>query len=536
MNDSTVQPNGARSQAPSANAQPYWQSAYDFVGPTGFRIGWAEPSSIVGLEQFGEEYPIDAFPSIIKNAIVEVQSSTQAPMALVAASALAVVSSCVQGLASVQRDEGLVGPIALFLMTLAPSGERKTASDKKFREPILEWERAIAEAMVPQVKDYLAAKSTWEAAEAGIKDAIRAAHKKAAPTTELAELEQRMRDHMLHQPCPVVVPRLLRGDDTQEALAVALQAYPVASVISSEAGILFGSISMNAESATRNFAQINLMWDGGPIKRDRTTQKNVDVDNVAVTMGLQVQPAVMQNFIAKLGALAYGIGYFARFLLSQPESTQGHRFFKAAPKGEPELERFCQRAIALLSIPVCFSDGAGLMTTVLTFSPEANSEWIAFYNRVEEQLARGCEYFDVQDVAAKIAEQAARIAANFHMYDPPTQDFALISVDHMRKAIELAHWYLDESLRCFKMNVVPETVKQADQLERWLATKLIETKKEYFSMNFLQKQALPKSIRLKAILDAALELLQAHGRVKLCNGHGKALHVYVNPLVLKEYE
>lgn len=526
---SNVPPNGARSQA---QPTPYWESAYHFTGPKGFRLIWGQPTALRGLEQFGEEYPVDALPDIIKNAVVEVQSTTQAPEALVAASALAVVSSCVQGLISVQRDEGLVGPSALYLMTLAPSGERKTASDKKFRGPILEWERAIAEAMVPQVKDYLAAKSTWEAGEAGLKDAVRAAYKKG-DLAAAAEKEKLMREHMLRQPLPLVVPRLLRGDDTQEALAVALGEYPVASVISSEAGTLFGSISMNAESATRNFAQINLMWDGGPIKRGRTTQKSVDVDSVAVTMGLQVQPAVMQAFMQKLGVLATGIGYFARFLLCQPESTQGTRFFKAAPKGEPELEKFCQRAIELLNFPVSFSEGAGLVTTVLTFSPEAQKRWIEFYNQVEAKLAKGKDYFDVQEVAAKIAEQAARIASNFHVYDWTAG--SLIGGDHMRRAIELADWYLNESLRCFKMNVVPQAAMHADELEQWLAPKLIETRREYFPMNFIQKQA-PNAVRQKQFLDAALELLEAHARIQMCKGMGKTVHVYVNPLVLKEYE
>lgn len=528
----SVAPDNGGTQAPGNDSPPpFWQTAYGFMGPKGFRLRWAEPTALRGLEQVGEEFPIDAFPDIIKNAVIEVQSSTQAPMALVAASAMAVVSSCAQGLASVQRDEGLVGPIALYLMTLARSGERKTASDKKFRGPILEWERDIAEQMAPQVKDYFAAKSTWEAGEAGLKDAVRAAYKKGEKPEKL---EQDMRDHMLKRPRPVVVPRLLRGDDTQEALAVALQDYPVASVISSEAGVLFGSISMNPESVTRNFAQINLMWDGGPIKRGRTTQANVDVDCVAVTMGLQVQPAVMQNFAVKLGVLATGIGYFARFLLSQPESTQGHRFFKAAPKGEPALNEFCQRAIKLLGFPVSFVEGAGLMTTVLTFSPDARRLWIEFYDKVEEQLAKGRDYFDVQEVAAKIAEQAARISANYHVYDRVAA--IEISVDHMRKAIKLADWYLDESLRYFKMNVVPEAVMHADELEQWLARKQLELRSEYFPMNFIQKQA-PNVVRKrKELLDAALQLLEAHGRVQLCQGLGKAVHVYVNPLVLKEYE
>ena len=123
---------------------------------------------------------------------------------------------------------------------------------------------------------------------------------------------------------------MLRGDDTPEALVRHLASYPIAAVISAEAGVIFGSHAMNADNVQRNLGQANQLWDGGPIVEGRIGRGEVNIENAHVTMGLMVQPTVLQNFVAKTNGLARGIGYFARFLFCHPETTQGTRFYKKA--------------------------------------------------------------------------------------------------------------------------------------------------------------------------------------------------------------
>ena len=75
-----------------------------------------------------DEYPVAYLPPVIADAAREVEGYMQAPMAMVAACALSVVSAAVQARFSVQRDAVLQGPASLYLMTVAASGERKTSS------------------------------------------------------------------------------------------------------------------------------------------------------------------------------------------------------------------------------------------------------------------------------------------------------------------------------------------------------------------------------------------------------------------------
>jgi len=81
----------------------------------------------------------------------------QAPMALVACSALSSLSLATQGLSNVRRDHQLVGPISLYSLAVADSGERKTTSDAIFCPALRDWETARRQEMSPEIAKLAAA-------------------------------------------------------------------------------------------------------------------------------------------------------------------------------------------------------------------------------------------------------------------------------------------------------------------------------------------------------------------------------------------
>lgn len=89
---------------------------------------WPEPAPL-GEPLEATPYPDDALPGILGDAVRQAQTFVQAPMALVACSALSTLSVAVQGLVNVWRDHHLAGPVSLYLLALADSGERKTTCD-----------------------------------------------------------------------------------------------------------------------------------------------------------------------------------------------------------------------------------------------------------------------------------------------------------------------------------------------------------------------------------------------------------------------
>jgi len=70
--------------------------------------GWQEPQPLLA-KVAPVLYPFDALPEKIRAAVAEVQSFTQAPVSLVACSALASLSVAAQSLVDMKRAEKLFG-------------------------------------------------------------------------------------------------------------------------------------------------------------------------------------------------------------------------------------------------------------------------------------------------------------------------------------------------------------------------------------------------------------------------------------------
>jgi putative DNA primase/helicase len=158
-------------------------------------------------------YPVDVLPSLMRDAVKEVQSFVQAPAVLVACSALAALSLAAQGLVNVRRDQQLVGPISVYLLSVADSGERKTTCDAMFCRALRDWESERRQALLPDIAHAEAAAAVFEAKKAGILDAIKLKRRKGEDTSGR---ERELRDFVRDPPQALRVPRLLYADATQK--------------------------------------------------------------------------------------------------------------------------------------------------------------------------------------------------------------------------------------------------------------------------------------------------------------------------------
>lgn len=456
------------------------------------------------------DYPVERLPGLIGEAVREVADCMQAPVALVAASALSAVSAAVQTQFSVRRNRILHGPASLYFLTVADSGERKTSVDNLFTQPIKDWEAAQRQREKQLHEAYLEELATWE--------------RNAGPPPDK----------------PEPTPKMLRGDDTSEALISHLSKYPIAAVISPEAGVIFGSHSMKAESVKRNLGLLNQLWDGGPVNEGRVLRGETYIESVRVTMGLMVQPSVLDNFFQKTDGLARGIGFNARFLFSHPASTQGSRFYRE-PEQMPALEAFHRRVTLLLQLPAAM-DGLGrLITHGVKFDAEAQDAWIRFHDEVEEFLGGDREYSTIKDVASKAAENAARLACCLHVFTA-YGDNTLGDIDRstMDAACSLMRWYLDEAVRFGRTAELTTGVRNAELLEEWLVRKhkdaIREKRETAITVNTIRRMG-PGALRgTKGAIDEALELLQDHGRIRVQKlAGGKSQYVTVAPQVVFEW-
>ena len=484
---------------------------------------WPQPQSLVA-QISPEPYPLDALPPRILSAVNEVQGFAQAPVALVSSAALSAVSVAAQTLYDIKRAERLTGPCSLFILTIAESGERKTTADGFFTAALREYETEQAEIAKPSVKAFKADHAAWEAEKSGLQDAIRAASRANKATGDLTAA---LRDLVNDEPEPPRVPRLLYSDATPEALTWGLsKTWPSAAVISSEAGGVFGSHGMGAESMTRNLSILNQLWDGRDLVFDRRKDNgSFAVRGARLTMSLQTQEITLRQFFDRTAGLARGIGFLARFLVAWPESTQGTRFYREAPTSWPALAAFNGRMEAILRTAAPIDDDGALHPIMLDLTPEAKAAWVQFHDAIESELGAGGELADVKDVASKTADNAARLALLFHVFEGGA---GAVSADAFAGASRVVAWHLNEARRFLGEFAMPPELAEAARLDGWLLSYCRQQQTQEVGKREAQQYG---PLRDGPQLDAALGALETLGRVRVSK-QGKRVIVTLNPMLL----
>ena len=472
-------------------------------------------------------YPVDALPPMLREAVLEVQAFVQAPAALVACSALSTLSVAAQGLVNVRRDAQLVGPVSLYVLAVAESGERKTTCDRILGAALREWERDRTRAAAPEQAAHASATAVLQAKRDGLLEAIR---RKRRDGHDTAEDEAALNELAASAPQAAPVPRLLYADATPEALSHALASgWPSGAVMSAEAGAVFGAHGMGYETIMRNLALLNVLWDGGEIAIDRRSKPSFRLRDRRLTFGLMVQPEALRGFLDRAGTLPRGSGFIARFLIAWPASTQGTRSYRPAPASMPGVERFGLRIRELLDTPLCTHADGGLQPPELTLSPAAHSAWVEAHDRFERALAAGGDLADIRDVAAKAAENVARLAANFQVLAHGPGE--VIDADAICDAATVIGWHLHEARRLLSELDSSTDFAAAIRLDDWLIAEARRTGDHRIPTPRVYQRG-PRCVREAKTMKAALATLTERGRALMQEDRQRRF-VVVNPILVR---
>ncbi|MEA2082829.1 MAG: DUF3987 domain-containing protein [Thermodesulfobacteriota bacterium] len=338
----------------------------------GARHTWLDPIPIGRSFEKPSPFPIDAVPKKIRNAIEEYRQFGQQPLALLASSALSVISLVSQGLADVERDKHLRGPISLNIIVIAESGERKTAADVVFSKSIKEW---LADFRIEQEAEIVKNKadlSIFDAKRSGILSAIKSlsSGKKTKMAKNLDEFGQELQILEASKPRRIVEAEMFYGDVNPASLGESLTTgYPRAAIWSNEAMIVVGSHGMQKETVMLFLGMLNTLWDGQDYSNRRRTVENINIKGRRVNCSLMMQKQIVQELICGNNGLARGSGTLARFLITEPLSTIGHRPYKSPPDGTPCLAAFHARIKELLNLPLPLDEDGCLIPPCYFFKP-----------------------------------------------------------------------------------------------------------------------------------------------------------------------
>jgi putative DNA primase/helicase len=134
----------------------------------------------------------------------------------------------------------------------------------------------------------------------------------------------------------------------------------------------------------------------------------------------------------------------------------------------------------------------------------------------------------VRDVAAKAAENVARLAALFHVLEHGPA--GTIGVDHLLGAEDIVRWYLHDARRLLAELDTPAALAAAIRLDTWLLNEARATGSPRISTTRVYQYG-PACVRDSRDLKAALATLSERGRARL-EQEGRRRFVAVNPVLL----
>jgi hypothetical protein len=226
---------------------------------------------------------------------------------------------------------------------------------------------------------------------------------------------------------------------------------------------------MSDDMAMGFFGLLNRLWDGKPFDRDRNTVRRAYVRGRRFTACLMMQPVVMARLLSIAGGACRAMGLLSRFFLAWPSSTIGTRKYKDVAE-LPAISRLGRRIEELLNLPLPVDPEApaimALRPPVLQLTQRAHRAWACFHDDIEAELGKDGRYADVADIGAKVAENAVRLAAQFHILNHGVQ--GEIDSKTLYRAVLIAQWHLHDARRALGAFDRPQGIVDAEILLEWL--------------------------------------------------------------------
>lgn len=437
-------------------------------------------------------YPIEALGPVLAPAARALLGVVQAPDAVIGASLLAAASLAAQPHANVHVD-GRTSPISLWHVTIAESGERKSAVDNWALQAHREAEHESCATFRSDMTSYKAEKRAHDLA-------VKRAEKNKDPEAIRAEIRQ-----LGPPPDAPLLPFLLVGEPTTEALhKLLVDGHGSVGLFSDDAGEFIGGHAMSAEHRTKTAASLSRLWDKGEFDRIRVGDGASKHYGKRTALHLLLQPVIAENVLSD--DMLTKQGFLARCLLAWPPTRAGTRgYVESDLSGDPALAVYWRRMRALLDRqpPLRPDTRNELEPRRLGLDRDAKALFVQLVNGIEATMAADGSMVQVRAWASKGSEQALRIAGVLALTENP--DANTIGRDVLERAGEIAAYHLGEAARIVGTASLPTEIRHAELILQWCAAKGLAT----VSSRDLVRGG-PNVIRTADAVHAAMAVLERH--------------------------
>lgn len=453
-----------------------------------------------------EPYPLEALGPILAPAVQSVRAIIQVPEAVVAQAFLSAASLAAQPHADVLID-GRRELLSLFALTIAKSGERKSAADEIALHVHQKFEKDNLQRHEREKAEYEIDKLAYDAAR---RQVVTGSFPKGVAGDAREYIRSKL-SGLGEVPKEPRKPILLAAAPTLEALhKIFAGGLPSVGLFNNDAGDVFGGHGMNEENCLKTAAGFSKLWDKGEYDRLRATDGLNKYFGRRLASHLMIQPIVAEMVLSN--QILIGQGLLARCLSAWPESTIGYRPYREEDISQvPVLTTYSKAITDLLQREMPLAEGpdgersdAELAPPPIVLSRPAKTVWMSIHDAIEEEMRPGRAYADVQPWAAKAPAQILRIAGVLTILEHGGP--AEIAAEAVERGAALMRYYLGEARRMVGTAMIPAPILHAEAILKWCHDR---AKSEVDSSDLLQHG--PGAIREIEALGKAMTALQNAG-------------------------
>jgi replicative DNA helicase len=491
--------------APSkANSANNANSANGVQNPNDSAEAWSPPATLHSIEL--PEFPCDVFPSWLEAQIEAVAEATQTPRDLASMLGLSVGGAASAKVAEVEVWPGWEEPLNVYTVVALRSGSRKTTVYKRMFTPLEEYETLIVEETRVELAEQ---RTRYQIHEEKLKKARTKASRTDGDDCDALTAEALQAAADLEAIKVPAAPRLLVDDASPERLTTILADQGGRITLASPEGGVFDMMAGRYSQGIPNLDVYLKAHAGDTIRVDRVGRPADHVPKPALTMGLAVQPEVLQGLASKPGFR--GRGLLARNLYSMPQDMLGRRIARPEPVPGDVEKTYKAKITQLLTLSPNLPDDER-EPHILRFGPEAQDEMKRLLEWIEPKLAEGAEFGDMTDWAGKLAGAVARLSGILHMLEHAGEKEPWsheVTADTFRRAELLGRYLIPHAKYALALMGSDPVVEDAKCILRWIERKAVEqfTKREAFEGTKGRFGKVGK-------LEPGLGLLVSHGYIR----------------------
>lgn len=386
-------------------------------------------------------FPVALLPPALRDMAWQTAAAIQAPIDIAGMLTLSVSASTLAGKVRYVGRAGHSEHAMLWTLTVAPSSERKTPVFEMLRQPLNE----IQLEMVAQVLiDAEVRKGNLAMIETQIEELNKASTKVArdngaqamTPAAE-AEFRQLIAARQDLQKVPPGPTEWVTSPTPEGMQRVMGANHGRVAVFTDEGGIIGTLAGRYSGKDGADMDPFLSGYVGSPLRSPRAGSDRPHVEAAHLTIGLAVQPAVLDDLAGVKGAEERGL--VGRFLFALPTSLVGTRMYKESKPLVAEVSERYAEALKDWGAWHGRPDGSVIR---IEMTSGAFDQYAKFHDDIEiRQRPDGdlCGKFTV----SKIAGTTMRLAGLFHCYDLGREEALTseISDNAMMRAIEITRDY-----------------------------------------------------------------------------------------------